>query len=316
MTSVWGELKRRNVVKVAVAYAIVAFVTLQLIDVLQDILELPGWVGKLILLLLVIGLPVALVFAWVFELTPQGLVREKEVDRSQSITQVTGRKIDFIIIGVLAVGFALLLFDKFVLSAVDNEASVEETMPKPTPGFVVEASPKTVAVLAFVDMSPSRDQRWLGDSIATEMQTELSKRSDLRVLSRSSSFSLPDDVQSAQAIGEYLGVDILVEGTVRRSGDRIRVTAQLVSVTDGYQLWSDVYESRLGKDFKAEVTIAEFFSMRVRDELTGPFTPTVEITKFAEATDSAFTELFTETGNVNTTSRTNADSVEVMTDDQ
>ena len=115
MTLFWGELKRRNVVRVAIAYAVVSWLLLQVADVVLDNIEAPTWVFQAILLLLVIGFPVAIIFAWAFELTPEGLKKEKDVDRSESITHITGRKLDFIVIGVLVVAVGFLLVDKLYL---------------------------------------------------------------------------------------------------------------------------------------------------------------------------------------------------------
>ena len=115
MASVWGELKRRNVVRVVVAYAIVSWLILQLTDVLMPLLSLPEWVGRFVFLLLVVGFLLALFVSWAYELTPEGLKKEKDIDRSQSITHVTGRKLDFVIIGLLAVTLAYFAYDKFVL---------------------------------------------------------------------------------------------------------------------------------------------------------------------------------------------------------
>ncbi len=116
MTSFWGELKRRNVVRVAIAYAVVSWLLLQFADVILDNIEAPSWVFQAILLLLIIGFPVAIIFAWAFELTPEGLKKEKDIDRSESITHITGRKIDFVIIGVLVVAVGFLLVDKIYLT--------------------------------------------------------------------------------------------------------------------------------------------------------------------------------------------------------
>ena len=286
--SLIAEFKRRNVFKVAVAYVIVAWLTIQAIDVLVQLMGMPDWIGQALVLLLVVSFPVALVFAWAFELTPDGLKREHEVERPDSITQQTGRKLDFVIIGVLLIALAFFVVDKYVPSpAPDLADTTLSTSPVEEAAFR-SGHTETVAVIPFVDLSPNADQEWIGATIATEMQTELSKRSDLQVLSRSSSFAIPPEAKSSQDIGRFLGVDVLVEGTVRRIGDRIRVTVQLVSVADGYQLWSDVYEARLSDDFSAEIAISEFFSNQVRDQLAAPFTPTVQLSEFSQAPISSF----------------------------
>ena len=304
--SLIAELKRRNVFRVAAAYVVVAWLTIQVIDVLVQLMGVPEWIGRALVLVLVVAFPVALVLAWAFEVTSDGVKREHEVDRSESITHATGRKLDFIIICVLMVAVVIFAIDKFYIS-LDTETPMEDaSFGAVSLSNLAASSRQTVAVVPFVDMSPSQDQGWIGETIATELQTQLSKRSDLQILSRSSSFAIPDEARSSKEIGQFLSVDLLVEGTVRRMGDRIRVTVQLVSVLDGYQMWSDVYESRLRDDFSAEVAVAEFFSSQVRAQLAAPFTPNVQLVGFAQATESSFENLFatppTDGANEETTS--------------
>ena len=161
MASVWGELKRRNVVRVAVAYAIVSWLILQLTDVLMPLLGLHEWVGRLVILLLVIGFPLALIFAWAFELTPEGLKKEKDVDRSQSITHVTGRKLDFVIIGLLTVTLGYFAYDKFVL-APGRDAAGDKLI-------------TTIAVLPFVPMSSGEDDGYFADGLTEEILNALAQ---------------------------------------------------------------------------------------------------------------------------------------------
>jgi hypothetical protein len=163
MASVWGELKRRNVVRVGIAYAIVAWLLLQVADVVLDNIGAPAWVFQVILLLLVIGFPVAIIFAWAFELTPEGIKKEKDVDRSESITHLTGRKLDFTIIGVLAVAVAYFVSEKIFWSDdVVTELPVETSV-----GAGAEVA-KTIAVLPFVNMSGDVDQEYFSDGITEE----------------------------------------------------------------------------------------------------------------------------------------------------
>ena len=271
----------------AIAYVVVAWLTIQVVDVLVQLMNLPEWIGRAIILLLVVSFPIALVLAWALELTPQGIRREREVDRSESITQITGRKLDFSIIGVLTVAVIFFAVDKFLLDSEPNPIDEDLLSSAVSLTDIWTTETQTVAVIPFVDMSPGVDQGWIGETIATEMQTELSRRSDFQVLSRSSSFAIPEGARSSQEIGRKLGVDVLVEGTIRRIGDRIRVTVQLVSVDDGYQLWSDVYESQLTDDFSAEIAVAEFFSIQVRDQLAAPFTPKIQLVEFSETSESS-----------------------------
>jgi hypothetical protein len=167
MASIWNELKRRNVVRVAVAYGVVSWLVLQLTDVLMPILDLPEWVDGLVFLLLLVGFLLALVLSWAYELTPDGIAREKDVDRSVSITPSTGRKLDRVIIAVLAV--ALVIF------AVER--------------FAWNSGPRTIAVLPFLNMSADPDQEFFSDGLTEELLNLLAKVPDLRVTSRTSSFA-------------------------------------------------------------------------------------------------------------------------------
>ena len=157
MASVWGELKRRNVVRVAVAYAVVAWLLIQVADVVLDNIEAPTWVFQAILLLLIIGFPVALIFAWAFELTPEGLKKEKDIERSESITHATGRNLDFVIIAMLVVALGYFGYDKFILNpdrhAAEIEAAVQVAREEAASAVERQDSAKTIAVLPFVNMS-------------------------------------------------------------------------------------------------------------------------------------------------------------------
>ena len=152
------ELKRRNVFRVGVAYVIVAWLLLQVADVILDNIEAPAWVFQAILLLLIIGFPVTIIFAWAFELTPDGLKKEKDIERSESVTPVTGRKLDFVIIGLLTAALGYFAYDKFLASPPASQDSIQ-----------------SIAVLPFVDMSPNGDQEYFGDGIAEELLNELTR---------------------------------------------------------------------------------------------------------------------------------------------
>ena len=174
MASFWEELRRRNVVRVAIAYAIVSWLLLQVADVVLDNIEAPTWVFQAILQLLIIGFPVALIFAWAFELTPEGLKKEKDVDRSRSITHLTGRKLDFVIIGVLVVALVLFAIERIVL------------LPGRTPAIeaaqeiVATEIQDSIAVLPFVNMSPDPDQEYFSDGLSEEILNLLAKIPELK----------------------------------------------------------------------------------------------------------------------------------------
>ncbi len=239
MASVWGELKRRNVVRVAIAYLIIAWLILQVGDTLASALRLADWVNTVLAFFLILGFPMALFFAWAFELTPEGLKKEKDVDRSRTITHVTGRKLDFVIIGLLAVALGYFVYDKFVAGPVEPQDSA-----------------KSIAVLPFVDMSPDRSQEYFGDGIAEELINELTGLDGLRVVGRTSSFSYKQRTDDLRTIGEELNVRSILEGSIRKDGDRIRITAQLINVADGYHYWSETYNRNLTDIFAIQEEIA------------------------------------------------------------
>ena len=251
MASVWGELKRRNVVRVALAYAVVSWLLLQLADVLVPLLGLPDWAGKLVLLLLAIGFPLALFFAWAYELTPEGLKREHEVDRSQSIVSHTGRRIDYLIIGVLVVAVGMLLVDKFLLTEVEETAELIAEDAAETP----DATP-SIAVLPFANMSADESSVYFSDGLADTVLHMLAQVSELRVAARTSSFQFRGQSMDVSKIGEQLNVGAVLEGSVQKAGNTIRVTAQLIDVSSGFHLWSGNFDRELDDVFAIQDEIA------------------------------------------------------------
>ena len=244
MASVWGELKRRNVVRVAFAYSVVSWLLLQLADVLVPLLGLPDSAGKLVFLLLALGFPLALFFAWAYELTPEGIRPEKSVGREDSITTATGRKLDFLIIGVLAIAVVFFAWDRF---------SGEDTAPDTA---AVDAGRRSIAVLPFLNMSADPEQEYFSDGMAEELINLLAKIPQLRVTSRSSAFSFKGKDFTIAQVGRELNVDHVLEGSVRRSGDEIRVTVQLIQVSDDSPLWSETWERKFENVFEIQDEIA------------------------------------------------------------
>ena len=243
MASVWGELKRRNIVRVAVAYAIVSWLILQLTDVLMPLLSLPEWVGRFVVLLLVIGFLLALILSWAYELTPEGIKKEKDVNRSESVTHFTGRKLDFAIIGLMAVAITYLVLDNYVLEQAPSDT-------------VEEVSNKSIAVLPFDDLSQAGDQEYFSDGMTEEIITKLSHIGELRVISRTTVGQFKESPLDVPSIGRKLGVDFVLEGSVRKADDRIRVTAQLIDTDDDSHLWADSFDARLDDVFEVQENIA------------------------------------------------------------
>ncbi|MDH3400087.1 MAG: hypothetical protein OEM03_03880, partial [Chromatiales bacterium] len=247
--SFFEELKRRNVFRVGLAYVVTAWLIVQVADVALDAFGTPEWVMKTLLLLVFIGFPLALVFAWAFEKTPEGLKLEKNVDRSQSITNVTGKKMDRGIIIALAIAVVFLLADKFVLQGSPGEAEKASAELSVTDSRSVAATlseqadrTKSVAVLPFANMSSDPEQEYFSDGLADTVLDALAQVRDLKVAARTSSFAFRGKHQDIREIGRQLGVSTVLEGSVQKSGNRLRVITQLIDVNDGAHLWSQTFD--------------------------------------------------------------------------
>ena len=230
--SFFAELKRRNVFRVGIAYVLLGWAVLQGADFLLDLAGAPDWVIRALAVIGLVGFPFALFFAWAFELTPEGVKREKDVDRSQSITRQTSRKLNGVIIGLLLVIIALMAVERIFFAGGTDPAS----------GEPVAEAPKTIAVLPFADLSQAQDQEWFADGLAEEILNALVRVPDLQVAARTSSFAYKDQNKPIAEIAAELGVAHVLEGSVRSGGDRIRVTAQLIRASDGFHLWSQNYD--------------------------------------------------------------------------
>jgi len=242
------ELRRRNVFRVAVAYAVIAWVLAQVADLAFDNFGTPDWVPKTVLFVLVLGFPLAIFFAWAFEMTPEGVKKEKDVDRSQSITHQTGRKLNFLITAVLVLAIGLLLVDKFVLR--------DEGSPRTADAISSSATDKSVAVLPFVAMSSGPDDEYFADGMTEEILNSLARLPDLLVTARTSAFAFKGLDVSIPEIATKLGVAHVVEGSVRRAGDQLRITAQLIRAHDGFHLWSETYDRSAADSFGVQGEIA------------------------------------------------------------
>ena len=253
--NLFGELSRRNVFRVGIAYAVASWVLLQFVDVISQILELPVWAPKLIFLILIIGLVPALIFAWAFELTPEGIKKESEVDRSGSIAPHTGRKLNIVIIGSLVVAVALLVMDRqFSNPAEETSVAISDTE-------------KSIAVLPFVNMSSDAEQEFFSDGITEEILNSLASEKSLKVAGRTSSFAFKGRNDDLRRIGEALGVDHILEGSVRKSGAQVRITAQLIQVDNGFHLWSETYDRELTDVFAIQDEIAKEILKQLRSQL-------------------------------------------------
>jgi TolB-like protein len=258
--SFFSELQRRNVVRVGIAYVVIGWVVAQVAEFAFESFAAPEWVIKVVIVMLLLGLPFVLAFAWIYEMTPEGLKREKDVDRSTSITPQTGRRIDRVIIGTLVIALAFFAADKYLWRtppvAEESAEPVAEVVPAPE----AEVGPpaKSVAVLPFVAMSDGPDDEYFADGITEEILNSLAQLPELLVTARTSAFAFKgDDLPPIPEIAEQLGVKHVVEGSVRRSGERLRVTAQLIRAEDGFHVWSNNYDSTSADTILVQENIAE-----------------------------------------------------------
>jgi TolB-like protein len=258
------ELKRRNVFRIAAAYLVTAWLLLQIVDVVGPLLGLSDELARYLLFLLAVGFIPALGFAWVFEMTPEGVKLESEVDRTQSLTYATGQKLNRMIIVALALAVGLLLFDKFMLREGPGfpDGKVAGTaQPAPaTPAKRVDAGAavsRSVAVLPFAVMSNGPDDDYFADGLTEEIINSLAQLPDLLVTARTSAFHFKGQNLPVGEIAEKLGVNHVVEGSVRRAGSQLRITAQLIRAQDGFHLWSETYDRKTEDTFAVQEDIAE-----------------------------------------------------------
>lgn len=268
------ELKRRNVIRVAIAYLAGSWLLIQVAETLLPIYGFADSAIRILVAVLAIGLVVAVVFAWVFELTPEGLKKESEVDRSRSVTAVTGKKLDRAIIMVLLAALAYFAFDKLVLSESRIESAREEGR---TQALIESYGEKSIAVLPFIDMSAAGDQEYMGDGIAEELLNLLAKVPELRVISRSSAFSFKGKDLDVPTIAEQLDVVHILEGSVRKAGNTIRITAQLIDARTDTHLWSETYDRELTDIFAIQDEISASVVNELKITLLGA-APTLEET--------------------------------------
>ncbi|MCH9025490.1 MAG: hypothetical protein IIA05_00035 [Proteobacteria bacterium] len=261
MASVWAELRRRNVVKVAVAYTIVGWLLVEMASVVLPTFKAPEWIMQVFIFLVIVGFPIALIFAWAFELTPEGIKLEKDVDRNQSITHISGRKFDFFIIAALVLALGFFAFDKFVLDPSRDaelvQATTEVVTEKVTESVKSEIPDISIAVLPFDDLSSTGDQEYFSDGMTEEIIAKLSHISELRVISRTTVGQFKDSPLDVPSIGRKLRVNYVLEGSVRKDSDRIRVTAQLIDTDDDSTLWSDSFDARSDDVFEVQENIAQ-----------------------------------------------------------
>lgn len=272
MTGFISELKRRNVIRMAGLYLVAAWLLTQVGATLLPVFEAPGWVMKTIVGILAAGFIPAMIFAWIFELTPDGLKRDSEVPEDQSIAPQTGRRMERLIIAVFALALVFFGVDKFVLApkreaalvSVATQAITDEAARKESAG-----NEKSIAVLAFTDLSPDKDQEYFSDGIAEEILNSLVRVKGLKVAGRTSSFSFKGKNEDIRSIGKALGVAHVLEGSVRKQGEKVRITAQLIRTEDGFHLWSETFDGDLQDVFELQERIAQAITFKLEVILQG-----------------------------------------------
>ena len=257
----FAELKRRNVVRVGIAYVLVGWVLAQVAEFAFENFGAPDWVLKTFVTLLLLGLPLALLFAWAFEMTPDGIKREEDVDRSRPGRTSARRTLDYIIIVALAIALGYSLWSRQEVedpaaSGMQAEAFGKDAVGEKAPDL------RSIAVLPFVNMSSDQAQEWFSDGLTEEILNALARTPDLLVAARTSSFKYKNSNDDVPSIAAALGVAHILEGSVRSSRDRLRVTAQLIRASDGFHLWSQTYDRepedviRIQEDIAIEIAKA------------------------------------------------------------
>ncbi len=267
------ELQRRNVFRVSIGYIVSSWLLIQVADIVLDTIAAPDWVMKTLMLLLALGFPFVAFFSWAYEVTPDGIKRESEVDRTQSTSHVTGRRLDRAIVAVLVIALAYFAYDKFVLSANREAALVEATTQTVSEQAANKApateSDQSIAVLPFVNMSADVNNEYFSDGVSEEILNALAGVPELKVAARTSAFAFKGSNQSIAEIATKLGVSYVLEGSVRKVDDQVRITAQLIKADDGFHLWSQTYDRELTNIFAIQDEIAGSIAKMLEVQLLG-----------------------------------------------
>src|SRR5438045_3391780 len=251
----FAELKRRNVYRAAVAYGVVAWFLTQLTTQVFPFFDMPTAAIRFVVIALALGFPIAMCLSWLYEFTPEGIVRSEDLDPAiaHSARRVTGRILDFIIIGVLLLVIAMLIYQRFPFHRETGEA----------------ISQKSIAVMPFENRSEEKANAYFADSIQDEILTRLSKIADLKVISRTSTQHYKSAPENLPEIGRQLGVAHILEGSVQKSGDSVRVNVQLIKAANDSHVWADSFDRKLTDIFSVESEVAKAIADQLRAKLTG-----------------------------------------------
>jgi len=267
------ELKRRNVFRVVAAYLAGAWVLVEVADTLFPAFGIPDWGIRLMVIMAALGFVPAIIFSWVYELTPEGLKRDRDVEQAEEPTHETGRKLDRIIIALLVLALGYFVLDKFVLEPApvvktSETAAIDQNGPAVEQQRDTVSADKSIAVLPFANMSPNLEDEYFSDGLTEELIGALAKIDGLHVTARSSAFAFKGANLDIRDVGDRLNVKTVLEGSVRREQDQVRVTAQLINVNDGYELWSGSYDYELESMLSLQETISRAIVSALRIQLS------------------------------------------------
>jgi TolB-like protein/Tfp pilus assembly protein PilF len=253
----FAELKRRNVYRVAVAYAVVAWLLIQAASIFFPAFDAPAWVMKIFIIVIIFGFPVALIFSWAFEITPEGIKLESEIEPRKSIARRTGRKIVAVTIALAVIAAGL-----FVYQLVRSRSST----PASAPSAIITS--KSIAVLPFDNLSDDKSNAYFTEGVQDEILTRLAKVADLKVIARTSTQRFKSAPENLPDIARQLGVANILEGSVQKVGDQVRVNVQLISAMTNAHLWADIYDRKLTDIFAVESDIAKSIADTLRAKLS------------------------------------------------
>ena len=264
--NLFSELKRRNVIRMTGLYLVGAWLVVQVAGTVLPMFGAPEWLPRTIVVLLAIGFVPAVIFSWVFEITPEGLKREEDVARDRSITPQNGRLMDRTIIAVLVLALGYFAFDKFVLTPRREAALVASAVPNDSKSVI---NAKSIAVMPFENRSRDPDNAYFAYGIQDEILTRLAKIADLKVISRTSTQHYKSAPENLPEIAKELGVAHILEGSVQKAGDAVRVNVQLIKAADDSHLWADTFDRKLTDIFSVESEVAKAIADQLRVKLTG-----------------------------------------------
>ena len=257
-TNFFAELKRRNVYKAAVAYAVVAWLIVQVATQVFPFFDVPNWAIRLVVILLVLGFPAAMIFSWAFEITPEGIKRESEIDANESIAPRTGQKLVAMTVVLAVIAIGLFMFQR-----------LRQTTSVTAPNALPAITAKSIAVLPFENLSRDPDNAFFADGVQDEILTRLARIADLKVISRTSTEKYRTKPDNLREIAQQLGVTNILEGSVQKAGDQVRITVQLINALTDSHLWADTFDRKLLDTFAVESDVAQKIAASLEAKLTG-----------------------------------------------